>query len=407
MLVRIETRNLRTGMFVARVEGSWIHNPFWRSRFLLSDPAQIARLSDAGVESVFIDTRRGVGPVADPAVAVPLMPGAVPEPIVRERRAKRRAAPDEFDRARALVERSKVAVTRMFGEARLGRAVTIDAAVPLVDDIAASVACNPGAIISVTRLKSKTEYTYLHSVAVCALMINLARHLGIPEDRHRDIGLAGLLHDIGKMATPIEVLDKPGPLTESEMSLIRDHPEQGHAILRDNPDVPAAALDVCLHHHERVDGGGYPFGLGYAQISLYARMSAICDVYDAVTSDRVYKAPWLPNVALARMLEWEGHFDPNILEAFIHSIGIPPVGGLVRLGSNHLALVLDPPAGGDPCAPPARRFYCVETAGFVPPADTATDATGDRVIAIERGAYWFGDKWPEIRSRTIAGERLA
>ena len=407
MLVRIETRNLRPGMFVARVEGSWIQSPFWRSKFLLSDPAQIVRLHEAGVDTVFIDTSKGLGPVADRPVSPPVPPGAVPRPIVRERRARHRRIRDEFDHARALMERSKAAVMQMFGEARLGRAVAVDAAVPLVEDIAASVARNPGAIITVTRLKSKTEYTYLHSVAVCALMINLARQLDLPESDHRDIGLAGLLHDIGKMATPIEVLDKPGSLTDAELSLIRNHPVEGHAMLRDNPGVPELALDVYLHHHERMDGGGYPYGLDDARLSLYARMGAICDVYDAVTSERVYKGPWPPNIALARMLEWEGHFDPHILDAFIQSLGIPPVGGLVRLHSNHLAVVLDPAPADDPLAPPARRFYSVENAAFVRASDIATDASGDRIIAIERGSYRFGDKWPEIRSRAIAGEGLA
>ena len=407
MLVRIETENLRTGMFVARVEARWIQSPFWRSKFLLSDPAQIARLREAGVDTVFIDTSKGAGPLADAPVSTPPNPGAPLQPIVRERRTRGRLMRDEFDRARELMDRSRAAVTQMFGEARLGKAVALGAAIPLVDDIAASVARNPDAMITVTRLKTKTEYTYLHSVAVCALMINLARQLGLPKSEHRDIGLAGLLHDIGKMATPIEVLDKPGSLTASEMSLIRNHPVEGHAMLRDNPDVPQLALDVCLHHHERMDGSGYPFGLEEARLSLYARMGAVCDVYDAVTSERVYKEPWSPNIALARMLEWDGHFDPEILDAFIHSLGIPPVGALVRLHSNHLAVVLDPPVSADPAAPPVRRFYSVEKAAFVPAADVATDARGDRVIAIERGNYWFGDKWPGIRARTIAGETLA
>lgn len=405
MLLKVGTDDLRTGMFVARVDGAWIHSPFWRNKFLLSEPGQIDRLRDAGIGAVFIDLTKGLGPV------VPQPDSISPPPerttIVRERRARARLTRDEFDDARALMDRSRVAVTRMFGEARLGRAVAVDEALPLVDDIAASVARNPSAMIKVTRLKTKNEYTYLHSVAVCALMINLARALGLPEAELRDIGLAGLLHDIGKMATPDAVLDKPGALDASELSLIRNHPIEGHKLIRDSDDVPAVALDVCLHHHERMDGGGYPFGLTGDKLSLYARMGAICDVYDAVTSERAYKQAWSPNLALARMLEWEGHFDTQMLEMFIHSIGIPPLGALVRLKSNHLAIVIDQPATADPVTPPVRRFYSVEDAAFLPVADIATDAGGDRIINLERASYWFGKSWPAIRARLIAGETVA
>jgi putative nucleotidyltransferase with HDIG domain len=340
----------------------------------------------------------GEGTGASAAHDVPAVPG--------ERRARPRIFVTELDRARKILESSKAAVTQMFGEARLGRAISFDLAMPLVEEIAASVQRDASAMLKVTRLKSKNEYTYMHSVAVCALMINFARHLGLPEHEVRDVGMAGMLHDIGKMATPLEVLDKPGALTDAEMQLIRDHPLQGHAMIADSPGIGAAALDVCLHHHERYDGKGYPFGLTGEQLSLHARMSAICDVYDAVTSDRPYKRPWSPNEALARMLEWEGHFDPGLLDSFIASLGIPPLGSLVRLRSNRLALVTGA-APADPSAPSVRAFYAVETPCFVPPEDLTTGEDGDPVIRLEKGSYWFGNDWPAIKQLTEAGKSPA
>lgn len=405
MLVRVATRDLQTGMFVARVDASWLYNPFWRNSFLISDRRQIARLAESGIDAVMIDVGKGRGLVlhgegtgASSAPDVPAVPG--------ERRARPRIFVTELDRARRILESSKAAVTQMFGEARLGRAISFDLAMPLVEEIAASVQRDAAAMLKVTRLKSKNEYTYMHSVAVCALMINFARHLGLPEHEVRDVGMAGMLHDIGKMATPAEVLDKPGALTDAEMQLIRDHPLQGHAMIADSPGIGAAALDVCLHHHERYDGKGYPFGLTGAQLSLHARMAAICDVYDAVTSDRPYKRPWSPNEALARMLDWQGHFDPALLDSFIASLGIPPLGSLVRLRSNRLALVTDA-APADPAAPGVRAFYAVETPCFVPPEDVATGEGGDPVIRLEKGSYWFGNDWPAIRKLTEAGKSPA
>ncbi|RYD55133.1 MAG: HD-GYP domain-containing protein [Sphingomonadales bacterium] len=406
MLVKIASRDLRAGMYVASVEGAWIHNPFWRSSFKLSDRKQIDRLVDSGVDFVTIDLDKGLGPVAPPRVLAEACaaPSLAPEP---ERRARPRLARNELDRARAIVERSRAAVTHMFTNARLGRAVAVEDALPILDEIAQSVERDASAMLKVTRLKTRNEYTYMHSVAVCALMMNFARHLGLPEHEARDLGLAGLFHDIGKMATPLEVLDKPGALTDAELVQVRNHPIEGHRLICDSPSISAAALDVCLHHHERMDGRGYPFGLTGEQLSLHARMGAICDVYDAITSHRPYKDPWCPNDALAQMQRWEGHFDPQLLDVFIASIGIPPIGALVRLRSNRLAIVTGVREGADPCLPDARSFYDVEAACVVPTEEVRTDEPGKDIIRSERSDYWFGAEWPRMLAVLQAGKELA
>lgn len=408
MLHRVETGRLRVGMFVAAMECSWLASPFWRRRFLIESEADIRSLHDADVAWVTIDDARGLSPAPDITIddrAVEETPTPTAAPVVSPIRSRRRiAVVSEIERARETVERSRVQVTRMFHEARLGQAVQVGSIQPLVDDIAASVTRDPGAMIEVTRLKNKNEYTYLHSVAVCALMINLARRLHLPEQDARRIGMAGLLHDIGKMAVPAAILDKPGALDDTEFARIRSHPEEGHALLAGSAGIDELALDVCLHHHERIDGRGYPFGKKAEEISIYARMGAICDVYDAVTSNRPYKQAWSPNEALARMREWEGHFDPDILEAFIESIGIPPLDGLVRLTSNRLGLVV---AGNDadPTCPRVRAFYSIPDQSFEALADVGTGsaADDDAILQMERGAYWFGDSWRAIRDRIRDG----
>jgi HD-GYP domain-containing protein (c-di-GMP phosphodiesterase class II) len=217
-------------------------------------------------------------------------------------------------------------------------------------------------------------------------------------------GIAGLLHDIGKMSTPRAVLEKPGRLNEEERRIIEDHPSAGYRMLKDGPGIGRIVLDVCLHHHERIDGRGYPEGLSQEQLSIHARMSAICDVYDALTSHRPYKQPWSPGEALAKMMSWQGHFDPRLLSAFVASIGIFPVGGLVRLHSNRLAVVVGSNEES-PTSPPVRAFYCVMPAGFAPLEDVATHngTGGDPIIRGESGSLWFGDDWPAIRADVEAG----
>ncbi len=152
----------------------------------------------------------------------------------------------------------------------------------------------------------------------------------------------GCLHDVGKMAIPDEVLNKPGKLTDSEFSIVRNHPEAGGQILRDSGQVSALVLDVCLHHHEKVDGSGYPHRLTGDQISLFAKMGAVCDVYDAITSDRPYKKGWDPAESIRRMAEWsKGHFDEAVFQAFVKSVGIYPTGSLVRLESGRIGVVTE------------------------------------------------------------------
>ncbi len=398
--IRIE--QVRLGMHIVAFEGSWFRHPFWRARFLLKDAADLEAIRGCGLDTLIIDDALGLGPVDEPAAPASVVAEAVANPVAVPQALapiQRVSTPDEEQRAAEIVRHSKRAVTRMFGEARLGHAVRPSDVEPLVDDIAESVARDGAALIKVTRLKKKNEYTYLHSVAVCALMINLARQMGLGEGVVRELGMAGLLHDIGKMSVPDKVLDKPGALDDREMTLIRKHPQMGHDLLQKTAELSPIALDVCLHHHERLDGTGYPFGLSGEQLSLYARMGAVCDVYDAVTSRRPYKEPWSPAEALAKMLTWDGHFDRQVLHAFIRSIGIFPVGALVRLRSNRLGLVIGA-NNRAPTLPLVRAFYTAIDEEFMPlETFTCSDTLkGDGIVGLEAADRWFGTRWPIVQS---------
>jgi HD-GYP domain-containing protein (c-di-GMP phosphodiesterase class II) len=389
MLKKIAVGELRLGMHLHRLEAAWIDHPFWRSRFTLTDPADLTSLQQSRVRECWIDTDQGAdvaAPRTTPAVAVVTAVQQVPDPAPTPQ-APGLALRSHLIEAAALCRRSKQAVASMFNEARLGNAIDAEHCRPLVDEIARSVYRNPGALVSLARLKSADEYSYMHSVAVCALMVSLGRTLGLSEAQCREAGLAGLLHDMGKAVMPPEILNKPGKLTNEEFAVMRTHPDRGHALLVEGQGASAAVLDVCLHHHEKLDGSGYPHRLSGEAFTLVARMGAVCDVYDAITSNRPYKAGWDPAESIARMASWQGHFDPTVFSAFVRSLGIYPTGSLVRLASGRLAVVVEqnPQAL---TAPIVRVFYSTDLRRDLPAERLDLSRSTDRIVARESRADW-------------------
>ncbi|WP_313072046.1 HD-GYP domain-containing protein [Melaminivora sp.] len=396
MLKRIRVEDLTLGMYVHEFCGSWLDHPFWRSRFAIAQPEDLARIRATPVREVWIDTGRGRD-VARPRPAAP--PAAAPAPATAPLPAAAHAtrsasAEQEMRRAARIVRRSKDAVVHMFQQARMGRAIHPASARGLVQEIQESVQRNPGALISLARLKSADDYTYLHSVAVCALMVALTRQLGMDEQQTHTAGMAGLLHDLGKARTPLEVLNKPGSLSDEEFALIKQHPVVGWQLLQAGGVQDADVLDACRHHHERLDGTGYPDGLRGEQISTLARMTALCDVYDAITSDRPYKRGWDPAQSIRRMASWTGsHLDARLFQAFVKCLGIYPTGSLVRLASGRLGVVVEQNPG-TLVAPRVRVFFSLRSSLRIPPEliDLAAPGCRDQITGREDPQDWgFSD----------------
>jgi len=402
MLKKISVEHVRLGMHLHAFCGSWLEHPFWRTKFVLTDPKDISLIVESSIKEVWIDASKGLdvsdAEVTEQAEAIKPEQIAPPQPAVQEKTSFN----DEVKRAARICAKGKEAVVSMFQEARMGKAVDAEAAMPLVEEISNSVMRNPGALISLARLKTADDYTYMHSVAVCALMIALSRQLNLSEEETRAAGMAGLLHDLGKAMMPMEVLNKPGKLTDEEFAIIRTHPEEGYKLLLTAEGVNDITKDVCLHHHEKIDGSGYPKRLNGETMSLFAKMGAVCDVYDAITSNRPYKAGWDPAESIKRMAEWTGHFDPVVFQAFVKSLGIYPTGSFVRLDSGRLGVVIEQ-GEKSLLKPKVKVFFSSKSQAYIKPEiiDLGRPGVHEKIAAREDPKkwgikdvdhYWAGDK---------------
>jgi putative nucleotidyltransferase with HDIG domain len=371
-------------------------HPFWKKAFVISATEDLVTLKTCGIHEVWIDTEKGLDVESEAVVAthtesknkvdddllkIASNPSSEPHTPIHE----------ELERARKLHAKSRDAVTSMFQEVRMGSAIKVSDAAPLVEEISQSIMRNPEAFLNLARLKTKDDYTYMHSVAVCALMIALGKQLGLSGQSLKDVGLAGLLHDVGKMLIPDDVLNKPGKLTDEEFDIIKQHPRKGWELLRGSPEITDTALDVSLHHHERVDGTGYPERISGDQLSLFARMGAVCDVYDALTSNRCYKSGWEPAETIRKMAEWRnGHFDEEVFKAFVKTIGIFPSGTLVRLKSGRLAIVIEQ-TGKSLLTPIVKSFFSTKSNEPIMPEMIDLSRSRESIISAEDPAKWGFD----------------
>jgi putative nucleotidyltransferase with HDIG domain len=214
------------------------------------------------------------------------------------------------------------------------------AARALVDSLAQAVSANRTALIALTALKNYDNYTFTHMVNVSILTMSQARALGIDGVTLRELGLAALMHDIGKVRTPTEVLNKPEKLTADEFEIMKMHVVDGAEILRRTPEMPSVAPVIAFEHHLRLDGTGYPGGVSRAGLNVGTMLCSIADVYDAMRSQRAYQQAFPSDRILEVMKRSDGHqFDQHLVRRFTQLLGIYPPGNLVRLDSGALAVV--------------------------------------------------------------------
>lgn len=398
MAKKINIAQLKPGMYVSDLGSDWMSHPFLRSSFSVKDEAMVQKLIDSGMQEVYIDPARG-DDVADAPTAE-----EVTEEIEREMLKvatapvpeRRVSTGEELVRARKIHGEANLIIRNIMQDVRLGKQVTIDKAEPVVEKLTDSILRNAGALLSLCRVKNKDDYTFLHSVSVCALQVTFCRALGMDAGTIHLAGIGGLLHDIGKVKVPDKILNKPGRLTEDEFKVMKCHVVESKKILSGTDGISETSILVASQHHERHDGSGYPEGLKGEAISQMGQMAAICDVYDAITSTRVYHKGMTPHEALSKIFEWSKfHFNPVLVQSFLRAIGIYPVGTLVMLESGMLGVVTEQ-SGANLLQPAVKVFYDSKRKQYLTPKEVDLSKPlghggGDRIASHEAPEKWGVD----------------
>jgi len=341
MIKRVSLEQLRTGMYIQKLECAWLNHPFARNRFKINSLDDICKLRGAGIKGIYIDTEKGldveatqITPPASESTQATNLQSVTPTSFAKV------TLKDELGRAEGVKKDANRLITDILSRIHIGKQIDTERVSPVVEQMIGSVFRNQDALLSINQIRHVDKYTFEHSVSVSVLLIAFAKSLGLDESTIHEIGIGGMLHDIGKMRVPDKILNKPGRLTQQEFSIMREHVNFSSKLIGDIGSIPKAAFLVAMQHHERIDGSGYPGKLNGDEISLYGKMAAIVDVYDAITSDRVYHKGEPPSQVLRRMIEWSGtHLDKDLIQRFIQCIGIYPVGSLVMLESGRLAIV--------------------------------------------------------------------
>lgn len=388
---RVRVEELKTGMYVHDLNCGWLQHGFLRPKFLIKHPDQIQKMRKQGLDEIYIDTAQGEDVAGAPTQAE----------IERGSKQQLQAAASTgaaLATARVSQREESVAAKRILGEAagvvdgllhdvRLGRQLDPAKARPLVKAMHASMLRNPGALISLSRIKAADTYTFQHSVSICALLVSFAHAQGMDPATVEEAGLGGLLHDVGKMKIPNEILNKPGKLTEEEFDVMKSHAALSRDLLQGVPGVSSLVIQIAGEHHEKMAGGGYPRGISGDEISQIGRMTAIVDVYDALTSNRVYHKGKEPTEVLKRLLEWSGpHLDGALVQQFIRALGIYPVGSLVRLSGGRLAVVVE--QSDDLLRPTVRAVFDPVRKLLLPPRDIHLLHASEEIVDFEDPLAW-------------------
>ncbi|MCG7902755.1 MAG: HD-GYP domain-containing protein [Candidatus Thiodiazotropha weberae] len=347
MIKQVKIGELRIGMYVHKLEASWIDHPFLRNQFKIKQISDISKIRKSAIKVVYIDTDKGLDIEQQPAVEQSA--ASVQAETVADRKTNssdpQNSLQEEIVKANQVRLEAGRVITDIMADARLGKQIETERVTPVVEDMLASIFRNQDAFLGLTRIRQMDQYTFEHSVSVSALMIAFAKKLQLDQSTIWELGVGGILHDVGKLQVPEKILNKPGRLTDQEFDVMRGHVGFGYKLIDEAESIPKRAQQVILQHHERLNGTGYPGRLSGEEISLYGKMAAIVDVYDAITSDRVYHKGKLPSLVLRQLVEWsdEGDFDAELVQRFIQCVGIYPVGSLVVLESQRLAVVVASP----------------------------------------------------------------
>ncbi len=349
-------------MYIERFNCDWMGHPFLKNSLKVKNRKTIEKILAYGIHEVYIDSERGLDAAGaqtkeeaeqetrseiESSVKAQESKNSISESDIENIVIKKKETVSEVPIGEELIRASKIqkeakrTIQHLMQEARYGNKVKPELIDPVIDNMIDSIYRNEDALINLTRIRNADEYTYLHSVGVSVLALTFGKYIGLKSQSLKDIGIAAMLHDVGKMKIPAQILNKKGNLTESEYEIMKKHVEIGNLILSRSTDLPPTSLSFISQHHERLDGSGYPLGLKGDELSLHGQIAAIVDVYDAMTSDRCYRDRCQPSEVLKNIFEWSKfHFNSDLVQKFIRCVGIYPVGTLVRLKNGLLAVVV-------------------------------------------------------------------
>ncbi|WOD09500.1 HD-GYP domain-containing protein [Pseudomonas sp. NyZ704] len=370
--MKIDVAQLTIGMYVIELDRPWTETSFLFQGFRIRQQEEIRLLQEA-CKHVWVDSQLTVGVqqqiIENHAQAADLQPIVGKVSFTRE-----------MDQASPVWHTAREESLRLLEAVRLGHELDVKAVEAVVRECVDSILRNPAAMLWLARIKNSDHYTAEHSLRVAILAIALGRELGLPNYQLEQIGVCGMLHDVGKIKVPSAILNKPGSLTAEELRIMQSHAIEGRRLLMSNQQVTPATVDVAYSHHERLDGKGYPRGLNASRIPYFAKIIAVVDAYDAINSDRVYSKGKSSLESLRILFDaTNSHFDEEIVGHFIRLIGIYPPGEIVELNTGEVGIIIG-------CSPAsklkpkilrvldANKKLCKEI--VIDLATTTTDANG-------------------------------
>lgn len=354
MKIKVLSENLKLGMYISELDHPWIESPFLFQGFQLKNNEEIQQVQST-CSYVYVDTEKT--PI-ELTHKLQTYSSTIQKPVQKKKHNPTKIdftdtvtlKKSKFDKnsftenliaARKSRDKTREYIDLVLSEAKMGKVVDTKQAKQLVAELANNIVENIDASMWLTQLKKRDEYTAIHSLNVCVLSLTFGRALDLSIEDLNELGLGALLHDIGKMQVPLEILNKPGKLTDEEFAIMKTHPQKGYELLLNDKNISSEALAIVKSHHERLSGSGYPDNLPENQITYFTKVVSITDVYDAITSDRVYHDGMTPHEAIQRLYEWmPNNYDQKLMEKFIRMLGIYPIGSVVELKTGHIGLVV-------------------------------------------------------------------
>ena len=343
-IVKIFAADLETGMYVSSLDRPWLETPFSLQGFQLHTDDEVKRLQEF-CQYVYIDSEKSAQDSGTLRRKVRNRPRKSTQEMFSNRTIKVYKDGsnwgDEYPKAQAAVQALSEGIDNIFDSIANGGALDMVKVKRSVEPMIDSIARNPDACIWLARMKQEDQYTYQHSLGASIWAVALGRQLGLPKSDLRSLAIGGLLFDVGKLGVDTELLNTDRPLTDEEFQQVRNHVKLGVDMIAGSGLMNQDVIDMITHHHERHDGSGYPDGMSGDDIPIFARIAAIVDCYDAITSHRSYARAIPPSTAIKMLYEWKDiDFQAELVEEFIQAVGIYPAGTLVELSTGEVAVVV-------------------------------------------------------------------